>query len=93
MSFFAAGSWENDIIFGGFLKQIVDPSCFVRALKPSNVTDQNALYYTMPYLFYFHPKISSYKRWPLFSLKWLQRSMMLIHSLCLTAFPKCSYFI
>ena len=59
MSFFAAGSWENDIIFGGFLKQIVDPSCFVRALKPSNVTDQNALYYTMPYLFYFHPKITS----------------------------------
>ena len=36
-----------------------ESSYFVRALKHSDVTDQNALYYTKPYLFYFHPKISS----------------------------------
>ena len=36
MSFFTAGSWEKDIIFGGHLKPIFGPSYSIRALVYSN---------------------------------------------------------
>ena len=85
VSIFTAGNWEKDTIFGVAQKKKFDPSYFVRALKLSNVTDQNVLYYTsVPYLFYFHPKITS-------GVASFVRKMA--PSLPLTAFSKYSWFV